>query len=486
MLPPEPVGDPGVSAWLAEAVADVLPRDLERLGVPAVARADRLRAHDALDIPVVALSRATAIRFAEALDASRIIGGTFETHGRELTLSLWWIDVQRGSISAPLLSKGTLEDAQSLIHQAAWDLALAGPLKPGGTRDAFLASAARVPFPAFEAYGMGLFAGKPAVRIENLRRALKLHPEYDEARLALAQLEIETRDYTSAHATLARVADTSPLARGARFLQGVALLELARYDDARALQARLAEREASPGVLSNHGLAVLRGGGKEASELLRRAVDQAPGVSDLSFNLGWALLVEGDAEAAVFWLRGVARQAPRDAVARVVLSWALRKAGHTAEAAEEWRGVALMGAPERLTEVPDLQRRLGRVVFTEWPLAVEHSDVERAVAHVGRADALLKANDADGALRELTRAAYLDPYSARAHELLAAAHLARGEKEKAVREMQMSLWCDDDPDLRVRLARLLADMGRAAEARAEAEKALKVDPDNEAARAFLK
>jgi tetratricopeptide (TPR) repeat protein len=453
VLPPEPVGDPGVSAWLAEAVADVLPRDLERLGVPAVARADRLRAHDALDIPVVALSRATAIRFAEALDASRIVGGTFETHGRELTLSLWWLDVQRGSISAPFLSKGTVEDAQSLVHQAAWDLALAGPLKPGGTRDAFLASAARVPFPAFEAYGMGLFAGKPAVRIENLRRALKLHPEYDEARLALAQLEIETRDYASAHATLARVADASPLARGARFLQGVALLELARYDEARALQARLAEREVSPGVLSNHGLAVLRGGGKEASELLRRAVDQAPGVSDLSFNLGWALLVEGDADAA---------------------------------AAEEWRGVALMGAPERLTEIPDLQRRLGRVMFTEWPVAVEHSDVERAVAHVGRADALLKSNDVDGALRELTRAAYLDPYSARAHELLAAAHLARGEKDKAVREMHMSLWCDDDPDLRVRLARLLADIGRAAEARAEAEKALKVDPDNEAARAFLK
>jgi tetratricopeptide (TPR) repeat protein len=493
VLPPEPMGDPGVSAWLAEAVADVLPRDLERLGQPAIARDDRLRAHETLGVPAVALSRATSIRFAETLGVSRLVGGTFQCQGHELTLSLWWLDVARGSISAPLLSKGALEDALTLIHQAAWDLALAGPSKPGGTRDAFLASSRRVPFPAFEAYGMGLFAAKPPIQIENLRRALKLVPEYDEARLALAQVEIEARDYASAQATLAVVPESSPLARAARFWQGVALLEMARYDEARALQARLAESEASPGVLSNQALAVLRpnvaGAGAaagKASDLLRAAVDKAPGVSDLAFNLGWALFVEGDPEAAIFWLRGVARQAPRDATARVVLSWALRKAGHTTEAAEEWRGLAFTGAPDRLTDTPDLQRRLGRVMFAEWPLAVERSDVELAAAHVGRADALLRSNDADGALRELTRAAYLDPYSARAHALLATAHLSRGEKEKAVSELQMALWCDDDSEVRLRLVRLLAEMGRSAEARTEAEKVLKADPDNEAARAFLK
>jgi hypothetical protein len=165
VLPPEPVGDPGVSAWMAEAVADALPRDLERLGVPVVTRADRLRAHEALDIPAVALSRATSIRFAEALGVSRVVGGTFEARGHNLALSLWWLDVQRGSISAPLRLKGSLEEAQALIHQAAWDVALAGPSAPSGTRDAFLASARRVPFPAFEAYGMGLFAAKTAVRL---------------------------------------------------------------------------------------------------------------------------------------------------------------------------------------------------------------------------------------------------------------------------------------------------------------------------------
>ena len=125
-------------------------------------------------------------------------------------------------------------------------------------------------------------------------------------------------------------------------------------------------------------------------------------------------------------------------------------------------------------------------MLVEWPLAIERSDVETAVAHVGKADALLKAKDVEGALRELTRSAYLDPYSPRAHELLARAHLMRNEKEKAMNELQMSLWCREDPAVRLELARVLADVGRTAEARAEAEKVLKVQPDNAAARAIFR
>jgi Tfp pilus assembly protein PilF len=487
VLPPEPVGDMGAAAWIGEAVADVLPRDLERLGVPVVSRADRLAAHEALDIPAVTLTRASSIRFAEALGVARIVSGTFERRGSDITVSLRWLDVERGTLSAPFNSSASLDNVAVLVHGLAWDIALAGPWKPAGTRDSFLASARALSFPAFEAYGMGLAAAKAASRKEHLRRALERDPAFDEARLGLGREQIDARDYAAAHDTLSKVPATSPLVRPALFLQGVALLEMARYDEAGALFARLAETLPTAGVLSNHGLAVLRAKEKRrASDLLRQAVDKAPGITDVAFNLGWALLVEGDAEAAVFWLRGVVRQAPRDARARAVLSWALRTAGHASEAAEEWRGVALLGAPDGLAEAPDLTRRLGRVLLSEVPITIERSDVELAVAHVGRADALFKANDTDGALRELTRAAYLDPYSARAHELLARVHLHRGEKEKAVSELQMSLWCREDAAIRLHLARLLAELGRAAEARLEAERILRADPGNEAARTLLK
>ena len=66
VLPPDaPSGRP--EAWVVEMVADQLPRSLAFLGVPAIERADRLQALAALEIPVVALTRATSIRMAEAL-----------------------------------------------------------------------------------------------------------------------------------------------------------------------------------------------------------------------------------------------------------------------------------------------------------------------------------------------------------------------------------------------------------------------------------
>jgi Tfp pilus assembly protein PilF len=98
----------------------------------------------------------------------------------------------------------------------------------------------------------------------------------------------------------------------------------------------------------------------------------------------------------------------------------------------------------------------------------------------------LKSGDAEGALRELTRAAYLDPYSARAHEPMARAYAARGEKGKAVSELQMSLWCKDDLAVRLALARALGEAGRAVEARAEAEKVLRSDPANAEAKELAK
>lgn len=486
MLPPQPASGTATVQWLAEAVADTLPRDLGELGVPVVRRVDRLRAHEVLDIPVVSLTRATSIRLAEALGVERIVTGTYEAHETDITLALRSLDVERGTLSPPQIATAPMASVLGLLHGLAWDTALAGSWTPTGTREEFLARAANVPFAAFEAYGLGLSAGKASARIANLRRALKLKPDYDEARLALARLQMETHDFSSAETTLEGIKEESRSARDARFLQGMTWLELGKAKEAAALYARLAEKDASPGVLSNQAVAELRSGVSGASALLRQAVAKAPGWVDLAFNLGWALLVEGDTEGAVFWLRGVTRQAPRDVYARVALSWALAKAGRTEESAEEWRGVSLMGPAYEGMATPDLTRPLARVVSAEQPLSIERSDVQLAVGHVGRAEALLKGNDADGAMRELTRAVYLDPYSAHAHDLMARAYLRRGERDKAVNELQMSLWCREDTVVRLQLAHVLYDAGRGTAARAEAMKVLRTDPKNTDARELLK
>jgi hypothetical protein len=201
---------------------------------------------------------------------------------------------------------------------------------------------------------------------------------------------------------------------------------------------------------------------------LRQAVEAAPASVDLPFNLGWALLVEGEPEAAAFWLRGAVRREPGDADGRLLLSWALLESGREEEAEEQWRAAAaLVPALEPLRR-PDLTRRLERVMPSEQGLLLDPSrsaDAEASRAHAARGEALLAAGDRAAAVAELARASLLDLYATRPHLLLGRAHGLAGEDEKAVAELRMALWCRDDPALRREIAELLRGMGRPDEAR---------------------
>ena len=488
-----PTGSPNLeAAWIPEAVADGLPRMLRELEVPAVEDIDRLRAHEALEIPVVQLTRATSVRIAEALGAGRIVIGSWDAPAAEVSLSLRLLDVERGTLSAPLWAAGPIETLPQLLRTLAWDIALAGSTPPAGTRDDFLRRAPRVPFDAYRLYARGLAAEGATTRPRLFKQALALFPGYDEARLALGRLQVAARDSAAAAGTLGRVSEASPLAREARFLQGLALLDLGRYREASAIYASLVGAEASAAVLNNYALALLRGGGGpggvKASELLRQAAALSPSLPELPFNLGFALFVEGDAEAAAFWLRGVVREAPGDTHARVVLSWALRRSGLEVDADAEWKPlVARAPAYESLAQ-PDPSRRFERSVAWERPLGLDQEqwgDRQYAASHVGRAEKLTEAGDFDGALQELTQAAYLDPYGERAHLLLARAYRRRGDDDKAASELRMALWVRDDAAVRAELASLLGAMGKHAEAKAEAQRVLKTDPGNASARALL-
>src|SRR5262249_10178349 len=155
-------------------------------------------------------------------------------------------------------------------------------------------------------------------------RALVLHPGYDQARLTLGRTQLETRELAAALSSFERIDAASPFARRARFLKGVALLQLGRYREAADLYGSLLQTETTPGALNNQAIALLRLGRANArgSAVLKKAVDLEPSSVDLPFNLGFAFLVEGDPDAAAFWLRGVVRNEPRDHQARLLLCWA--------------------------------------------------------------------------------------------------------------------------------------------------------------------
>lgn len=489
VLPPDaPAGRP--EAWIAELVADQLPRSLAFLGVPAVERAERRQAHAALEIPLVSLTRATSIRMAESLGASRVVTGAYAVDANGLALSLRLLDVERGVLSAPLTAKGPVDTAADLVDGLAWDIALAVGAPPAHTRDELFALRAGVSFEAAKMHAEGLGARGPAARIRTVRRALTLAPTFHAARLSLGRLLLEQREFSAAYETLARIPADAPVWRTARFLQGIALLEVGRYREAASLYAGLAASFASAAALNNQGLALLRDGDRatRGSEVLRQAVALSRDSLDTAFNLGWALIVEGEPDAAAFVLRDLAARAPLDRHVRLLLAWALGLAGRTAEQDEEWKAVAALAPGFETQTRPDLTRRFERIRPSERPYEAERdtrTPAELAASLLARAQKLHEGGDTEGAMKEAVRAAYLDPTNRSINLLLARLHRLRGDREQALNQFRIFLWSNDDVVARVEAALLLREMGRGPEARLEAEKALKIDPENEQARRIV-
>jgi tetratricopeptide (TPR) repeat protein len=491
VVPPEPAaGVPPEEAWMGEVVADLLPRALVLAGTPAVDRDDRLRAQQELEIPLVPLTRATSIRVAEALGAARLVVGTYTATAPRASLSLRVLDVEVGSLSAPFVASGSADDVGALVYALAWDIAASGPTPPVLRRDDLVARRPTLSADGLRAYGQALVARNAANKLRYARRAVVAAPSFHPARLLLGRLQLQATHFSDAHETLARVPAAAPEARAARFLQGLALLEIGRYREAASLYAALAVEAPTPAVLNNQALAALRGLPRDggASALLRRAMEAAPDSADLAFNLGFVLLCEGQGESAAFHLREAVKRDPLDSHARLLLAWAETGAGHPAEAQEAWKAVVSLAPSYASLTTPDLTRRFERLQPAERLLDLARgarTTEEVAAGLVGRADKMRAGGDHEGALRELTRAAYLDPHSARIHVLLARAYRARGVSEQAMGEYQMALWSQDDAAVRAELAELLAEMGRAPEAREQAERALKQDPANAAARKVL-
>jgi tetratricopeptide (TPR) repeat protein len=468
VVPPDgPAGAP--TGWIGAVVAEMLPRALQRIGVPALPDADRRRAQEVLGVPSATTTRATSIRVAEALGASRLVVGAWERRGSDVTLSLRLLDATRGSLSAPLVGSAPLVKLGELVHSLAWDVALAGPRAPTGTREALLQAAGGLAPDALRALGEGLAGRDAAARTAGARRALALAPGCEEAALVLARLLVDASAFEEARSVLARVPSASAFAREARFLDGVALLGLGRYREADVLYADLVRTRAGAAALSNRAVARLRlPGAKGASTLLRQAVEAEPAATDLPFNLGWALLVEGDAQAAAFWLKGAARRDPGDAQGRLLLTWALTASGRAAEAEEQWKAAVALAPAYQGMRTADLSRKLERVFLSEQSLVLDperRADAEASRAHAARGGELLEAKDVEGAVAELARAALLDPYAALPHRLLARARRTQGDDERAVEELRMALYCREDPVLRRELAELLRALGRPEEAK---------------------
>ena len=488
--------------WIAEAASLLIADELNARGVPAIRRAERVNAFEQLQLPAAAtLSRATVIKVGQVVRASEVIVGTVRLDGEDLVLEAQGVEIDVGRVQPPLRERGPLEDVVVLFERLSAKIASNAPVQ--GERGP------RPPLEAFEAYVKGLMAESAATRATFLEEAVKLHPDYDRAHLALWTVRHDQADHAAALEAARAVPDTSSVARRAKFLGAISLLELARYDE--AFDAFEGSAEGAPGTfaaaaLNNMGVVQLRRGSSSEKGVptyfLTRAADADPGDADILFNLGYAYVREGNTKGAIYWLREALRRDPGDAEAHYVLSVALQASGSSVEAErerelarqlssrlEELEGRAaddrrtVLSGMERVREDPELRAGLRSEEIIVSSAQKEQRDL--AVFHLDRGRRLFEREEDREALVELRRAVYLSPYEAQAHLLIGRIHLRAGRPAEAVDALKISIWSRETAEARIALAETYIRQQNVTAARAELGKALVLDPESAEATALL-
>ncbi|MGH9144877.1 MAG: tetratricopeptide repeat protein, partial [Vicinamibacterales bacterium] len=231
----------------------------------------------------------------------------------------------------------------------------------------------------------------------------------------------------------------------------------------------------------------------------KQAADADPDDEDFLFNLGYAYWLDHDAAAAAFWLREAVRRNPADADAHFVLAAALAAGNNSAEAIREGElahrlsenyapGKRATADPvprglERLkpqVELPHARRIDARLAGSE-----QRNSEELAHFYLERAQRLfLQENDRD-AIVELNHAIYLSPYLADAHLLLGRSFLRTGRVHEAIDAFKIALWSTESAAAHAALGEAYRQAKDADAARAEAGRALALDPESAEARQLL-
>ena len=497
VMPFENVTRDGRLFWLTEASAVLMTDDLNALGASAITRIERQQAFERLQVPPAAvLTDATLIRIGQIVGADQVVVGSLQADGDGVVVRARSIALDTGRVRADVTERGPLPELFATFERIARRMA------PASAKSSAEVEAQHPAVSVFEAFIKGLLADTPATAVSYLRAALAGQPSFDRARLALWDVYADQGDHALALAAVVSVPDDSPWVRRARFLAGLSQLSLKKYEDAFSTFKALADAESSPALHNNLGVVQLRRGGAQAGQaafFFNKAADADQDDEDFLFNLGYAYWLDRDPQAAIYWLREAVRRNPADADAHFVLGAALAAGNNAAEATRE-RELA-----RRLSETYEGSKGPGRDVVPKGLERIKHevelphlrkvgerlatseqrSNDELATFYLERGQRLFDQENDREAIVELNRAIYLSPYLPSAHLLLGKALLRTGRVHEAIDAFKIVLWSAETAEAHAALGDAYRQINDVASARAEALRALALDPASADARLLL-
>jgi tetratricopeptide (TPR) repeat protein len=479
--------------WLGEGLAELTVERLTDEGRAVFSREEFHTTIERMGLPPSSrFTRATMLRIAEQLDADYVIFGSYTTDGKTLSVTLHLLRQTPPQLSAALTEAGALETLPDVHAALAWQVMhYLNPDIPY-SKNSYAQRAPRRRLDAFEDYVHGVMSSDDEQSTRFWREAARLEPEWSEPAFALGQAYFAARKYAEANTWFGRVTPEQRHGLEAAFYDGVA--RLLRNDPARAEAAfsallnltrpmRPGSRSAAelPEALNNLGIALARQQKwQAAAESLQRATQIEPEEADTWFNFGLMALRADDGATAVRAFREARKRRPDDAQARALFILALEQSGRQSEAAAE-RENAPGGLPNySLSTLAGLDRVRMKLELSPAAAALQGTlSPRRAQAlrrYLARGNEYLAAEKWEEARREFAEAVLLAPDASEAHLGMAETCERLGQSDEALRELRASLWSHEDVATRVRLARLLMELKRPAEARTELRTALRLEP----------
>jgi len=139
---------------------------------------------------------------------------------------------------------------------------------------------------------------------------------------------------------------------------------------------------------------------------------------------------------------------------------------------------------ERLSPDLDAPGRSGSVSQAIATTALrDQKDI--AQFHLERARRLYQAEQDREAMTELQRVVFLSPYEAEAHLLIGRIHLRGGRPHEALGALKISLWSKDTAAAHAALGEAYLRLKDPQAAKAEAQKALALDPGSDEAKGLI-
>ena len=470
-------GNPSLS-WIGDSFPDTLDRRLNSAGFLTISRDDRAYAYEHLGLPEgFRPSRATSIRVAQQLDANYVIVGSFTVAANRISVHAQVLSIDALRLSPALDDSADLNRLFDAENAIAWKVARTIEPNFSVAESTFLAAPGAVPLPAFEDYIRGANAASPAERLQRLKAAVAVAPEYPVALLALGKEQYAERDFPAAAATLSKVPPASPLALEANFYLGLSRFNAANYSGAETAFAFVGQHLPLPEVVNNEAVAQSRQD-KDAVGLFERATTADPSDEDYHYNLAIALFRQGDTSGALHEAEAALKLKPKD-------NEAIQLEAHLRSAAP---GTKL--SPDTaagFSPVERIRRTYSETSYRQAAFQLEQMETARLVTlplnkRATEYNLLGEQALAQGLLPEAERhfrsALNADPKNAAAYAGLAAVRAASGNETEARSQALASLKLQPNAAALLVLARLDLAKNTLPIAADEVSQALHLDPGN--------